>query len=258
MRQPIVGIFETETTAREALDKLREAGFGENRTLLVTPTAGKKTGAFSALANAMLAGQMMGEQAAFYAERVREGRSLVLVQAPVGQGKQATEILESCGPVDAALVASSIEAQWGRGAPFSAGLGLPVLLRDRPSPLSDYLGLSTGARRPRTLAGLFRELVSSHFALSDRLGLGLLNNNAAPLSSWLRLKVLSEPKRPWTQSLGLPLLLDDAAPLSRRAGMATSTPEAAPLSSRLGLRLLASDPAPLSSALGLPTQTARA
>ncbi len=255
MRQPIVGIFESETTAREALDKLREAGFGEARTLLVTPAAGKKAGAFGALANAVLAGQQMGRQAGFYAERVREGRSLVLVDAPVGQGKLATEILQSCGPVDAELVASAIQAEWGKGAPFSAGLGIPVLLRGRPSPLSDYLGLSIGARRPRTLSGLFRELVSPHFALSERLGLGLLTNSAAPLSSWLRLKVLSEPKRPWTHSLGLPLLIDEAAPLSARAGMKTLTDEPAPLSSRLGLRVLSHNPAPLSSAIGLPTLT---
>jgi hypothetical protein len=255
MRQPIVGIFETEATAREALDKLREAGFGEARTLLVTPASGKKGGAAAALANAVVAGQLMGEQASFYAERVREGRSLVLVQAPVGQGKLASEILQSCGPVDADLVASSIQAQWGKGAPLSAGLKMPVLLRGRPSPLSDYLGLSTGARRPRTLSGLFRELVSPHFSLSERLGLGLLSDNPAPLSSWLRLKVLAEPKRPWTHSVGLPLLIDEAAPLSARAGMKTLTDDPAPLSSRLGMSVLTSNPAPLSSAIGLPTAT---
>lgn len=255
MRQPIVGIFETETAAREALDKLREAGFGEARTLLVTPAAGKKAGAFGALANAVVAGQLMGAQAGFYAERVREGRSLVLVQAPVGEGKRATEILQSCGPVDAELVEAAIQDEWGRGAPLSAGLKMPVLLRGRPSPLSDYLGLSTSARRPRTLSGLFRELVSPHFSLSERLGLGLLSDNPAPLSSWLRLKVLAEPKRPWTHSLGLPLLLDEAAPLSKRAGLKTLTDEPAPLSARLGMSVLINNPAPLSSAIGLPTAT---
>jgi hypothetical protein len=258
MRQPIVGIFETETSAREALDKLRAAGFGEARTLLVTPAAGKKAGAFGALASALAAGQLLGEQAGFYAERVREGRSLVLVQAPVGQGKLATEILQSCGPVDADLVASSIQAQWGRGAPLSAALNMPVLLRGRPSPLSDYLGLSTSARRPRTLSGLMRELISPHFSLSERLGLGLLSHNAAPLSSWLRLRVLAAPKRPWTHSLGLPLLIDEAAPLSARAGMKTLTHDPAPLSSRLGMSVLLNNPAPLSSAIGLPTATGRA
>ena len=92
-------------------------------------------------------------------------------------------------------------------------------------------------------------------------------DQAAPLSAWLRLPVLTRGRswmasryRELTEPDYLPtkkylggLLADDPTPLSSKLGMRTiGENEPAPLSSRLGMRLLRKgEPAPLSSKLGM-------
>ena len=139
MSNLIVRMYDTEERARAAVAKLREAGFRDDAILELAP------GSAQSVASAIVAGRMMGHRAEFYAERVKQGRSLVAVEAPFGQGQTATNIMDGCSPVDQELELPDdpVQTEWGEAAPLSATLGWPVLLRKSPAPLSDSLGLPT-------------------------------------------------------------------------------------------------------------------
>jgi hypothetical protein len=221
----IVRMYDAEERARDAVKKLKEAGFQDDAILALSP------GSADSLASAITAGQKMGSRAGFYAERVRQGRSLVAVEAPFGQGQLATEILDGCGPVDQDLKVpeDAVRNRWGdEAAPLSDALGWPVLTRNEPAPLSDSLGMRTLSRNQYYLTS---ELANPNFTLSERLGLRLLSRDPTPLSSML----------------GLPVLLRWAK--SSSFGMKLLSKDPAPLSSALGVRTLSRDPTPLSSAL---------
>jgi hypothetical protein len=228
----IVRMYQTKERARDAVAKLKDAGFSDDVILELTP------GSAQSVANAVLAGQMMGRRAGFYAERVKNGRSLVAVNPPFGQGHAATEILDGCGPVDQDLEMpeDTVETKWGGAAPLSEALGLRVLSRNDPAPLSDTLGIRTKSRREYYLT---TELSSQNPApLSSMLGLPVLSRDPTPLSSMLSLPVLSR----WTKkssSFGVKLLSDDPAPLSSALGMPTLSQNPTPLSSAVDMDTLA-------------------
>jgi hypothetical protein len=216
----IVRMYDKEERARDAVAKLREAGFSDDAIFELAP------GAAQSVASAIEVGRLMGYRAKFYAERVKQGRSLVAVEAPFGRGEQATQILDGCGPVDLDLKVpeDAVKNEWGEGAPLSHALGLPVLSRNNPTPLSDTLGMSTLARSDTYLTS---KLPKWQYILSGPDG-PRLSKNPAPLSSML----------------GLPLL-------SHRASRTKLSSNPAPFSSALGLPTLSKNPTPLSSALGL-------
>lgn len=232
MTTSTVRMYGSEKNARDAATRLKEAGFAEESIVLVTPASGK-TG--DDVANAVKAGNLLGHAASFYAERVRDGRSLVVVRAPFGRGQAAKEILDACSPVDTDLAPPAApEAEWGRGAPFSRAAGMRVLLRDSPAPMSQALGIPTLSRGLSFLYSFFGELTKHDYSLSGGLGMRLLSDNPAPLSSMFGMSTISTPRGEWTHSCGLPLLSGKA-----------------PFSS------LSDNPAPLSSALGLPLLTGK-
>lgn len=216
----IVRMYDSEERAGDAVKKLKKAGFADDAILAMTP------GSAQSVANAIVAGQMMGYRASFYAERVQQGRSLVAVEAPFGRGELATQILDDSGPVDQdlKLPEDAVKNEWGEGAPLSHALGLSVLSRNNPTPLSDALGLSTLGRSGTYLTS---ELSTRKYMLSGPDG-PQLSSNPAPLSSML----------------GLPVL-------SRRVSRTKLSNNPAPLSSALGIPTLSKNPTPLSSALGL-------
>ncbi len=85
--------------------------------------------------------------------------------------------------------------------------------------------------------------------LSSALGWKVLSNDPAPLSSALRLPTLftrRQRQKPDSE------LVDDPAPLSNAVNMPVLSDRPAILSSRLGWRVLWDDPAPLSKRLGFP------
>ncbi len=99
-------------------------------------------------------------------------------------------------------------------------------------------------------------LTRGRASLSQRMGWRELIDSPTPLSSWLGMRVLSADQR------GRAGLLDDPAPLSRRLGMRELSEHQTgrsqlresptPLSTWLGLKVLSNDPAPLSRAFNLP------
>jgi hypothetical protein len=86
---------------------------------------------------------------------------------------------------------------------------------------------------------------------STSLGLPLLVNNPAPLSSLFALRVLSKRQNPNVR------LAHEAAPLSRAFGLRALSAEAAPLSRALGLPLLRDNVTGRRWSFGLPLLTRR-
>ena len=225
----IVRMYDTEERARDATAKLREAGFRDDAILELA------LGSAQSVASAIVAGRMMGHRAEFYAERVKQGRSLVAVEAPFGRARPRPTS-NGCSPVDQELELPDdpVQHEWGKAAPLSAALGWPVLLRKSPAPLSDSLGLPT---RSRSEFYTTTSLASSDATFSSIFGLRLLSRNPAPLSSMLGFPLLSR-RTSKTSSFGMKLLSDTTAPLSSALGISTLSSNPTPLSSALGLAVL--------------------
>jgi hypothetical protein len=228
MANSVVRIYDTEEKARDAVGKLVEDGYPQDSIYLVTPSVGGEEGGApgaDAFASAVKAGQLMGDFADVYADRVRRGRSLVVVPAAFGYARRAAEIMEECGPVDTDIELPQDPYDWNVGTPFSSAVCLPVLQRNRPAPLSGLIGVTPIVHGTTT----FGTLASSKFFPSSFFG--LLINKAAPLSSTFGLKLLTQRKGVRTSSFGLPILSRSAAPLSSMFGMPTLSRNPTPLSS---------------------------
>lgn len=219
---PVVRIYESEHQAREAFQKLKAEGFPENGTFLMTP--GGEEGVSGSLGAALMAGQRLGPNATrFYADRLRNGRSLVMTLAPFGYSKLAGEIMDGCGTVDANLRVPPEDRTYGPGAPLSDAMSLPVLSKGA-SPFSDSIGINTLTRgRPRARVGnwitflgrVFPPLTSSRFFPGRVLPLLMGNAKIIPLPTKAG---GSGSKR---SMVGMPLLLNNPAPLSSAFGIPT-------------------------------------
>lgn len=231
MAYPIVRMFESEQQARDAASKLRDAGFYEDVTFVVTPPGEGEGASADMLGSAILAGRTMGDQAAFYADRLKSGRTLVVVAAPPGMGRMAGGIMDSCGPVDTEMRAPVEPDAWGSGAPLSSAFYLPVL-NGGPAPFSRVFGLPMLTHGQST----FGTLTNPHWTFSRMFGLKILTKVAAPLSA----------------VTGMPMRVRAAAPLSAMLGLPRLGGSAAPLSSTFGIPLLSRNGAPLSSLFSLP------
>ena len=277
MTTSIARLYETEQQAREAVGKLQEAGFTDDMVFLVTPvaeaampevTTAAKAGAggkkdteadravspvppsagepMHASSAAVMSGYLLGDRAKLYAGALRRGRSLVVTRAPFGYAQQATDLMDSCGPVETDLGRPATQETymtWDPAAPVSSAFGVPVLRRNRPTPFSDLLGLPAVSRggMPSTFSRAFGDLIDPDFALFGR---SRLLRDPAPLSSLLGLRTVSEKSGgpSWTKSLGLPLLSANPAPFSSIFGLPLHTE---PFDRK--------HPAPFSAVLGLPT-----
>ncbi len=238
MANSVVRIFDTEEKARDAVGKLVEDGYPEGSIYLVTPGVGAEGGGApgaDAFATAVKAGQLMGDFADIYADRVRRGRSLVVVPAAFGYARRAAEIMETCEPVDTDIELPQDPYDWNVGTPFSSAVCLPVLQRNRPAPLSGLIGVTPLVRGTAT----FGTLASSKFFPSSFLALTI--KRAAPLSQTFGLKLLTTAKRGWRSSFGLPLLSRKASPLSSSFGLPTLSRNPTPLSSLFGFATLVPD-----------------
>ena len=230
---PISRLFHNAADAEGAAAKLRRAGYEH---VQLVGGAGVAPGA-----DELRRHGVAQRHVDHLAERIAAGAALVIVDAPFGTGAEATDILETSGPVDTEGVGDVgyTEARPAGGdnpAPLSQALGWPVLSHD-PAPLSRMLGL---------------RVLSSSQSPGDRShGFATLSHDPTPLSSALHVRTLTRNAAPLSSALGLGVLSRVAAPLSRALGLSVLSSNPAPLSRRLGWRELARDPAPLSRALGL-------
>jgi hypothetical protein len=242
MTDSIIRIYATGKKARDTVGKLKEAGFGDDRVVLVAP-AGEGADAASAVASALKAGSAIAADADEYAEALQKGRSLVVVRPPFGTALEATRILESTGPLDPGGLHPPVRRpppEPEPGAPLSSLLYIPILLRNQPAPFSSLFGIPTLARGLSIFSSLFRPLTRPDFFASSKLGMGtpLGRSEPAPLSSRVGLKTLTDKAAPLSSATGMPVLIDKAAPLSSAVGLPTLGGGAAPLSSLFRIPLL--------------------
>lgn len=234
MREPIVRMYMSANQAQSAVAALHAAQFATGRVHLVTAPEVTENCSLDDITASVMAGYVLRSRAKVYAERIAEGRSLVVVHAPFGSAGLAIRTLEAFGPTESGWEPPAASSRaWDEAAPLSSALAMPVRL-NRPTPLSDMLYLPALRKsRPGFLGDLYPHTLS----MSDVFGLPILNAAAAPLSGLLGLKLLKKGAAPLSTMLGLKLIKQGAAPFSKA----------------LGLKLLSRNPAPLSSLFGLPT-----
>ena len=171
---PSIRIYESETQAQDAARQLREEDLGlRDDAIAVVSSA-------NAFAPPELVAELPHVFKKLITDNVQQGRAAVAVMPSYAAGARIDAILDSCGPVS---------------------VDIPEHKAPQPAPLSDFLGippLSDMEPRARIIPG----------PSGPSFGFRLLSTDAAPLSSLLRLKLLSKPKRPWNSSFGVPLLKD--------------------------------------------------
>jgi hypothetical protein len=180
-------MYQTEQQATDAYHKLREFGFTDEVTNLVTSGVGSLPDIMSAI----MAGFVLRADAAVYAQGIQSGLTLVSVQAPFGSGVAATEILDRFDPVDFGMKDVIDRGMiWDEDAPVSSALHLPAISRGA-TPFSDFwgLGVKTHVRTLCAVLGI-PELTDSRWSLSASMGMPELSAAAAPLSSRLGLPLL--------------------------------------------------------------------
>ena len=265
MALTIARMYSSHEAANAAATELQENGF--NPQILPSPQNAPSSGqaeapaespgtADDALIHPMLQAGVPRGHAAVYAERIRRGEALVLVEPMFGAGHAAADILHRHNPVEVELPVTDagVRPGWDPAAPLSSALGWRVLL-DNPAPLSSYLKQPVLKPQPEVSPSLqrIRERSRDPAPLSAKVGMPVLSDQPAPLSSRLGWRTLLQVADPLSSRLGWRTLLPDPAPLSRRLGWATLLHDPAPLSNRLGWRTLLHDPAPLSRLLGWRT-----
>ncbi|MFN2329711.1 MAG: hypothetical protein ABR612_12415 [Chromatocurvus sp.] len=224
--RPLARIFESGDQARDAAEKLKAAGFDEDRLFVMappadsgaatateaggsvesseagdtaaappTPAASAKPVSLSAeelVEQVRPAGDLEITRALICVRALDEGKALVVVGAYFGSALNAHAIMESCGALPKEM--------------------LDVPKPDNPSPFSDFIGMPCLESRSSFLSGE-NPLKDPHWTLfpgklKDKLTFNVkLIDNPAWLSSKLGMKTLSENKSKQT-SFGFKLLVD--------------------------------------------------
>lgn len=245
MTLAISRIYHAREDADAAAAELRKAGYDGRDINVVAPAEAPDEETLARIRE----GGVTAAHAEVYAERIKQGETLVSVLASFGYALMATEILEKHGPADTGLPEQGYEkTPPDPAAPLSSAAGWRVLSND-PAPLSSALELPLlltrqGRRKPDT------ELVDDPAPLSRAINMPVLTDRPAILSSRLDWRVLWGDPAPLSKRLGLRVLSKEQKLPPARAGVDLLSDNPAPLSSRVGWKLLLNDPAPLSRLLG--------
>jgi len=177
--------FDTTHDALNAIGDLKSRGLRDAAAQVIDNSSGYVS------EHMLLRRGVQKKNAREYAEQVRDGKTLVLVDAPYMGAALATEILERDG--GRAFYESGA---WEDGAPFSSTFRLPVL-HSGSAPLSSFFGMPVlSKRKPSPAYGRPLRKPVRHTAV---LG-PLLTKSGAPLFGGLL-------KGGKTTSFGLPLLI---------------------------------------------------
>ncbi|MEM9396857.1 MAG: hypothetical protein AAF991_05210 [Pseudomonadota bacterium] len=225
----IARFYGSTEQAAAAVNEATEAGFRADTIVLLTPPAepdefgqGGKSVTAEDVANAMRAGGMLGEHAEFYAERLDQGHSLVVMAPPIIGSGQAERILDAHSPLDVSHVAKPepFVPLSDRAAPFSHLLGWPTLTEG--TPFSDLLGMETLTDERSHISRLIPELADG-FTLSGLFGMSTSTSSETPLSSMLRMPTKSGRLEGKASSFGIPLLTRSETPFSSMLGLRTKS-----------------------------------
>ncbi|NVN84864.1 MAG: hypothetical protein HXX15_02135 [Rhodopseudomonas sp.] len=216
MTQSIIRTFETlkQITGVEA--DLTKNNF---TSVQVFPNATvPNRGTVEELTNAIAKTGIVKYQAASFAEIVKRGGAVVIVQAHFGTGAKASEILGKYNPIKA-TVASSDPLVWDDAAPFSSLLHIPVLL-DSSGSYHSYSGTpllidQDGEYKSMSGTPLILEQKGAYQSMS---GTPLLIEQKGEYKSMSGTPLLIEQKGEYKSYSGTPLLLNNPTPLSSWLG----------------------------------------
>ena len=258
MTQIISRVYDARGDAEAAAAELAQAKYDKRDIHLIGPdAAGADAGGDDSLLDRLKQAGITGSHADTYAERIRQGGTLLSVAAYFGKAAMVTAVLDKHGPAETGLAEQGYEkVPADPAAPLSSYLGWRVLLDD-PAPLSKALRLPTLTRQrtrrrpdaaladnPAPFSRAIKQpvLTNRPAILSARFGWRVLWDNAAPLSRRIGMPVLSREQKLPGARLGLPLLSRNAAPFSRLLGLKVLSNDPAPLSRLFKWRVLSDDP----------------
>ncbi len=241
MSTTIARLYESRETATEAAEELRHFGFSDSRIHVISNDNEAGPGSGDAVLARLRSAEIPRANARAYAEGVRQGGTLVMVQAPYGTAGTASTILERFNPTRTTVPEPQALPERDVAAPFSAWMRWRVLLPNNPTPLSDRLGLKVLSDKQNPNIPVFREPAP----FSRLFGWRLLTDNPAPLSTRMGWRLLLDDPTPLSRRYRWPVLRrDDPTPLSRRLGWRVLSEKQNPSISLLH------DPAPFSRLFG--------
>ena len=238
----IVRVYDAEQKAKSVVKKLKDAGFADDAIVHLAPEPAAEGEEGKAKKSRPVGA---GPLADFYTEQLGKGRSVVGVRAAFGEGRRATNIMDSGDPMAVELPqppeATKLRAapvaggdDFSEATPLSKALNMAVLRRNSPAPLSDMFGWAVKSTKRFFLTS---ELADPHKSFTGSF-MPLLSNEAAPLSSKVGWKVASDDPAPLSSKFGWKVLKDDPTPLSSKFGWKVLKDDPTPLSSKLGLKVL--------------------
>lgn len=229
----IVRLYQSETDAQKAIGNLKKEGFAASKIALVKADDSKA--ADQRVAEEIEAGRLPAFYRDYATSGLKQGRCMVVCDAPFGGGQSAEGIMNAAGPV-----ATEAMPEWPvkTSRTTSSTFGIAELSERR------FITIDESAPLAR-----FRHVLGSFF------GLGLQSSKAAPLSDIANIPTVQQRPKEWTKSMGYNLLLDNPAPLSAAVNYKTVSDRPKDWSTSFGLKLLAADRTPLSSFLSMPTLT---
>ena len=142
----------------------------------------------------LMAKEVTKPHAAAYAEALRAGKILLLVNPLLGYAEAAEKVLAAPRGTENATATVGFEGTtWDEATPISSALFLPVLSKD-PTPFGTFWNVPTLLKNYWFFSDIFGgKLLSRKPApFSDRLGWKTLLKDPAPLSSLLKMKVLTK------------------------------------------------------------------
>jgi hypothetical protein len=193
--QTISRLYASEENARKAWDELKRRGFAD--VYLFSPPSRGEDGApiaasAESLLDRMVKAFIVRSDAAILARRVGEGASLVAVHAPFSGGLKATTILDRYGPIDSGITEPAGPSYaWDEENPFSSAFRIPLLTRCE-HPFEEIVGLPSLIKT--SYASIGRPKPDNPAPFSAALGLPVLSNEPAPLSSFFKFPVLMKSR----------------------------------------------------------------
>ncbi len=132
----VTRLYDSHDKAMAVKRELTEKGFTDDQIKLVQANhADAQSGSHDHLMTTLTDAGVARAEAAGYADRLRQGATLLSVNAPYGRGAQATAIMDQHSPAqmetvhkEAATGSTNSRGLIDEPAPLSRLLGLPVLL----------------------------------------------------------------------------------------------------------------------------------
>jgi hypothetical protein len=198
----VSSMFNSSADALAAASDLKKVGFRDRSLHVVSQMSGPVTPA------ALTKKGISPIRADAYAQSIEDGRTLVIVETPLGSAKLATQILDRHHPNNSGVSQVNYEGYIGdESTPVSSHLRLPLLLKNA-FPFSSFFGLPLLLKDEpnKTTSFGFPLLMKQPFPFSSLFGLKMLTQSSTPFSDFFGLPTLSKDKFPLSSALGIPLL----------------------------------------------------